>query len=88
MHALFVGCHELRKMEVSKIIIEGDSFSTIQWSLGNCSYPWRLADVVEEVQDILSHLDAVLYHVLRKANGSADILAKEGVLRPSLSFDV
>ena len=44
--------------------------------------------MVEEVQDILSQLDAVLYHVLREANGLVDILAKEGVLRSSLSFDV
>ena len=29
MNALLVGCRELRKMEVSKIIIEGDSFSAI-----------------------------------------------------------
>ena len=52
MYALLVGRRELRKMEVSKNIIEEDSFSTIQWSLGNCSYPWWLADVVEQVQDI------------------------------------
>ena len=88
MNALLVGCHELRKLEGSKVIIEGDSFSAIQWSLGNCSYPWRLADAVEEVQEILSQLDAVLYHVLCEANVSTDNLSKEAVLRSSLSFDV
>ena len=88
MKALLVGCSDLRKLESSKVIIEGDSFSTIQWSLGNCSYPWTLADMVEEVQDIVSQLDAALHHVLREANVSTDNPAKEGVLRSSLSFDV
>ena len=88
MNALLVGCRELRKLDDSKVIIEGDSFFAIQCSLGNRSYPWRLADVVEEVQDILSQLDAVLHHVLREANVSTDNLTKEGVLRSSLSFDV
>ena len=32
-------------------ILEGDSFSVIQWC-SSSSYPWRLADWVEEVKDI------------------------------------
>ena len=50
-----VGCCELCKLEGFEAIIEGDSFSAIRWSLGNCSHPWRLADLVEVVQDISSH---------------------------------
>ena len=54
MCALLVGCRELRGLSA---IIERDSFSAIQWGLGNTSYPWKLADWVEEVQDISSQLD-------------------------------
>ena len=54
INALLVGCRELHKLEGSKVIIERDSFYAVQWSLGNCSYPWTLADVVEEVQEIKS----------------------------------
>ena len=49
INALLVRCRELRKLEGFIVIIEGDCFSTIQWSLSSCSYPWMLADVVEEV---------------------------------------
>jgi hypothetical protein len=38
-----------------KAIIEGDTFSAIQWRSGKSPFPWRLADLVEEVQDIFSN---------------------------------
>lgn len=61
--------------------------SAIQWGSGKSSYPWRLVDWMEEVQDI-SHQDAQLHHILREANVTTDSLAKEGVLHTFLSFGV
>lgn len=42
--ALLVGCRELRTMGGYNFILEGNSFSAIQWGSGKSSYPWRLAD--------------------------------------------
>lgn len=50
--SLLVDCRGLWRMGCFNPILEGDSFSTIQCGFGNSSYPWRLADWIEEVQDI------------------------------------
>ena len=71
-----------------KAIIESDSFSAIQWGFGKSSFPWRLADWVEEIQDILRQLGAPFSHVLREAYAITNALAKEGGLRSSISLDV
>lgn len=49
MYALLIGCRELLKLGGLVAIIEGDSFSAIQWGSRKTSYPWRLSDWVEEV---------------------------------------
>lgn len=59
--ALLVHCRELRRLRGYNAIIEGDSFSAIQWGLGNLSYPWHLVDWMEEVQDILRHLGVLFF---------------------------
>ena len=43
---------------------------------------------MEEVQDISSLLGASFHHILREANTIADGLAREGVFRTSISFNV
>ena len=65
MYALLVGCRELRQLGGFMQIIEGDSFSTIQWGFGKSSHPWILADLVEEVQDVSSQLGASFLHIPR-----------------------
>lgn len=74
--------------EAYKAIIEGGSFSAIQWGSVKSPYPWRLVDLVEEVQDISSQLGASFKHFLREANDMADGLAREGVLPLNIYFDV
>ena len=86
--ALLIGCHELHSMGGFNSILEGDSFSAIQWGLGKAIHPWRIADWVEEVQDISSHLGASFQHVLREDNSMADGLAREGVFHSCISFNV
>ena len=49
MYDLLIGCLELERIGRAHPIIEGDSFSTIQWASGKAVYPWRIADWVEEV---------------------------------------
>lgn len=34
------------------VVVEGDSFSAIQWGSGKLMYPWWLMDWVEEIQHI------------------------------------
>ena len=49
VYALLIGCRELERIGRSHPIIEGDSFSTIQWAFGKAIYPWRIAHWVNEV---------------------------------------
>ena len=88
LFAHLIGTRELRRMGCVTVILEGDSFSVIQWCSGKSFFPWRLADWVEEVQDISIHLGTCFNHILRGANVMADALAKEGVFLSSLNFDV
>lgn len=55
--ALLVGCHELCRLGGHITILEGDSFSVIQWGLWNTFYPWRMvSDWVEEVHNMADGL--------------------------------
>lgn len=45
-------------------------------------------EIGEEVQDISNQLAASFHHILREANDMADGLAKEVVIRVSVSFYV
>lgn len=40
------------------------------------------------MQDISSQLDTSFHHILQEANDIADDLAKGGVFRDSISFDI
>lgn len=54
VYAMLMGCREIRQLEASNAIVEGDPFSSIQWGSGKSKFPWRLADWVEEVHAILA----------------------------------
>lgn len=86
--ALLIGFRELRSLKGFNAIIEGDSFSAIQWSPKKPSFPWRLADLIEEIQDISSQVGVASHHFLREPNVVVDGLTKEGVFRSSITFDV
>ncbi|XXG42545.1 hypothetical protein AAC387_Pa01g2800 [Persea americana] len=88
VYAMLIGCHELLSLGGYNAIIEGDSYSAIQWGSGKASHPWTLTDLVEEVKDIDKQLGASFHHIHREANVMADALAKEGVLCSSILFDV
>ena len=82
------GCRKFHKLGGYKAFIEGDSFSAIQWGSGKSPLPWRLADLVQEVQDISTQLGASFIHIPHEANDMVDILAWKGVLWLNISFDV
>eukprot|EP00268_Persea_americana_P043745 TRINITY_DN4402_c0_g1_i3.p1 TRINITY_DN4402_c0_g1~~TRINITY_DN4402_c0_g1_i3.p1 ORF type:complete len:237 (+),score=33.87 TRINITY_DN4402_c0_g1_i3:165-875(+) len=88
VYAMLIDCRELLSLGSYNTINEGDSHSTIQWGSGKASHPWNSTDWVEEVQDIAKQLGASFHHVHREANVMANALAKEGVLRSSILFDV
>lgn len=58
----------------------------LSWRSGKTSFPQRLGDQVEEVQDVSSQLGALFHHVLRKANSEEDILAKKGFFCSSVLY--
>lgn len=39
VYAMLIGCHELRKLEATNAMVEGDSFSPIQCGLGKSKHP-------------------------------------------------
>ena len=88
VYALLLGCRELEKLGGAYLIIEGDSFSTIQWASSKASYPWRIAAWVEEVQDSSKKIGASFCHILWEANSMADGLARVGLSRSSIIFVV
>lgn len=49
VYALLIGYHELLRLRGYNVIIEGDSFSAIQWGSRKATASWRLVDWVEEV---------------------------------------
>lgn len=73
-------CRELRKIGAMLAMVEGDSFSAVQWGSGKSKYQWRLLEWVEEVYQISAQLHCSFYHILREANDIADFLAREGAL--------
>lgn len=64
------GYYELCRFEATNAIVEGDTFSAIQWGSGKLKCPWRLVDWVEEIHHITAQLK---YIFLRDANNAADI---------------
>lgn len=63
--ALLVGCGELRRLGGHNALIEGGSFSAIQWGSGNANYPWTMADRVEEILYVSFQLNCEFNHVFR-----------------------
>lgn len=68
VYAMLIGCHEQHMLGGYKAIIEADSFFDIQWRCGKSFNPWRLADLVMEVQDIASYLGVFFSHSWCKVN--------------------
>lgn len=76
--AMLVGCNELVKQGSHYAIIEGNSFSAIQWGSGKSIYLCRVAGWVEEIQHISALSGCSFNHVLREVNDLADGFSREG----------
>lgn len=46
---------------------------------GACNFPWRMAEVIDEVRDLARILKASFHHIPKSANEVADNRAKEEV---------
>ncbi|XP_077212929.1 uncharacterized protein LOC143848038 isoform X2 [Tasmannia lanceolata] len=58
---------------------EGDSSNTIAWAKGLNGGPWRLANKIDEIRDLVCVIRPQLVHRRRSANNVVDMLAKKGV---------
>lgn len=64
MFALQVDSQELLKLGEFKDFLKGNSFLILQWGTGKTADPLRLADWVEEVQEISRQLGTSFHHIL------------------------
>lgn len=80
-----VALRDSANLGLSNFIMEGDSWYAIRWAPGVAPPPWHLEDV-EIVFELASRFDACFAYVLRNANGTADLMAKEGIGLLSFCF--
>lgn len=73
-----MGCCDLQRIEDHNAMIEGDSFSAIQWSLGKTRYPWKVAEWAEVIHQISAQLRCSFHHILQEANAMADQPSYQG----------
>lgn len=85
--ALRMGLTEAVKL-CSHFILEGCSSCVTQRALGTSSFPWFLADAVDEVLELATMLNASFVNVLRSANEAADSLGKEGMSQQTIVVDM
>lgn len=78
---MLMSCCELQKIKARNAIVEGDSFTAIQWGPGRFKCPWQLADWVEEIHHISAQLSCTFFHISREANDTTDRLARKGVFQ-------
>lgn len=86
--ALRMGLMEAVKLCIHYFILEGCSSCVTRRALGTSSFPWCLADAVEEVLELATKLNASFVNVLRSANEAADSLGKEGVSQHTIVVDM
>lgn len=63
------------------LILEGGSAGVIGWVSNGIRFPWKIANIIEEILDISDGIVVTFSHVPREINWDTDILAKRGVLR-------
>ncbi|XP_004305693.1 PREDICTED: uncharacterized protein LOC101314305 [Fragaria vesca subsp. vesca] len=73
------------EMEFQDLIVEGDYALVINRIKGNFKCPWRLLQLVQNINSIAAFQSIVFYHVLREANVADNALANLGhqLSRPS-----
>lgn len=64
MVALRTDLRECVNLGIDNIIIEGDSWCASRWALGYSKPPWRLANVADEVIQLITGLNACFVGVL------------------------
>ena len=79
--ALRASIHQATKLNLQRLIIEGDSYCVILWASQSSNPPWNLVHIIEEVVHLSQKWNVYFHHIKRPANHEADKLAKEGVLK-------
>lgn len=73
--SLLYSLREVEKVGQQGCLVEGDSKVVISWALGLCEGVWKWKHFIQE---IMSRMGIVLYHISRTQNKEADHLAKWG----------
>ena len=78
-HALQDGLQEAIRRGFSRLEIEGDNSLVIGASLKQVEVPWRIKNVIQDIQTLAQKAEQVRFmHVYREANMAADWLSKLG----------
>lgn len=64
-----------------KLIVESDSFNAVSWVTKDDCKPWKLHFYFNKIKDLVCCIQVVFHHHIQFANGLADSLEKQGVVR-------
>ena len=65
--------------------MESDSTNAIAWASNQKINPWKIQFIFNEIRVLVASITIIFHHELRSANSIADVLARQGVDRASLS---
>lgn len=83
--ALLTGLKLAKERNFLPLILEGDSKCVTSWAMNGVSFPWKIANIEEEILDLSANLSLSFVTVPREISGEADTLAKRGVTRYQLA---
>lgn len=78
---LLIGLRELKNLQLSGVLVAGDSEVIVDWGLGRGLGSWRLLPLLYEIRELVVALSISLSHVDRCQNELANVL---GVTSQSL----
>nr|DAD34640.1 TPA_asm: hypothetical protein HUJ06_005280 [Nelumbo nucifera] len=81
VQALLMGLRCVKSLNISSVVVEGDSKVVISWMLNQQEGPWRFSHQINEIRVIQLQLHCVFRWIPRNLNSIADALAKSGVGR-------
>lgn len=60
------------------LIVESDSLNAISWMSNSAMGPWKFYFLLNKIKFLSSELEVEFRHILRLANGEADMRGKRG----------
>lgn len=78
LYSLWQGVQKMEELKASGVVIEGDSKVVLNWASGSIC-PWKFLDKMDRIQHSISDYAFVVSWVPRKANSTADEMARLGL---------